>query len=76
MPTSAPSAHPSSSSTIILAGHETTANTLSFATYELCKQPEIQRRIRTEVRSMGKTGADFTAADFDNMPYLTAVVKV
>ncbi|KAF8897018.1 cytochrome P450 [Mucidula mucida] len=61
--------------TIILAGHETTANTLSFATYELCKQPEIQRRIRTEVRSMGKTGADFTAADFDNMPYLTAVVK-
>ncbi|KAF9025469.1 cytochrome P450 [Hymenopellis radicata] len=60
---------------IILAGHETTANTLSFAIYESCKQPEIQRRLRAEIPSMGKTGADFTSSDSDNMPYLTAVVK-
>ncbi|KAF9026237.1 cytochrome P450 [Hymenopellis radicata] len=61
--------------TIILAGHETTANTLSFAFYELCKHQDIQRRLRAEIRSMGKTGADYTSSDFDNMPYLTAFVK-
>ncbi|KAF9024029.1 cytochrome P450 [Hymenopellis radicata] len=60
--------------TIILAGHETTANTLSFVFYELCKQPEIQHRLRAEIRSMGQK-TDYTASDFDNMPYLTAVVK-
>ncbi len=63
------------SSTIILAGHETTANSLTFAFFELCKQPEIQKRLRAEIRAMEKT-SDYTASDFDNMPYLTAVVKV
>ncbi|KAF8878342.1 cytochrome P450 [Mucidula mucida] len=60
--------------TIILAGHETTANSLTFAFFELCKQPEIQKRLRAEIRAMEKT-SDYTASDFDNMPYLTAVVK-
>ncbi|KAF9024038.1 cytochrome P450 [Hymenopellis radicata] len=59
--------------TIILAGHETTANSLTFAFFEICKQPEIQKRLRAEIRAMGKT--DYTSSDFDNMPYLTAVVK-
>ncbi|KAF8902467.1 cytochrome P450 [Mucidula mucida] len=60
--------------TIILAGHETTANSLTFALFELYKQPEIQKRLRAEIRGMGKT-SDYTASDFDNMLYLTAVVK-
>ncbi len=63
------------SSTIILACHETTANSLTFALFELYKQPEIQKRLRAEIRGRGKT-SDYTASDFDNMPYLTAVVKV
>ncbi|KAF8869331.1 cytochrome P450 [Mucidula mucida] len=63
--------------TIIVAGHETTANTLSFTLYEMCKEPTIQRRLRAEIRStLGrKQTENYTSSDFDNMPYLTAVVK-
>ncbi|KAF9024023.1 cytochrome P450 [Hymenopellis radicata] len=60
--------------TIIVAGHETTANTLSFTLFEMCKEPQIQHRLRAEIRAMGKP-TDYTSSDFDNMPYLTAVVK-
>ncbi|SJL12070.1 uncharacterized protein ARMOST_15491 [Armillaria ostoyae] len=66
--------------TIILAGHETTANTLCFGLLEFCKHPEIQQRLRSEVHSTerairndGRT--EFTSSDLDSMPYLSAVVK-
>lgn len=66
--------------TIMLAGQETTSNTLSWALYELAKQPHIQTRLRAEVRaaegSLRERGAaDFTVADFEAMPYLQAVLK-
>ena len=64
----------------MLAGQETTSNTLSWALLELSKQPAIQDRLRTEVRAMERTirergDADFTVADFEAMPYLQAVPK-
>ena len=64
----------------MLAGQETTSNTLSWALLELAKQPAIQRRLREEVRAMERTirergDADFTVADFEAMPYLQAVLK-
>ncbi|PBK60601.1 cytochrome P450 [Armillaria solidipes] len=66
--------------TIILAGHETTANTLCFGLLEFCKHPEIQQRLRSEIHSTerairndGRT--EFTSSDLDSMPYLSAVVK-
>ncbi|SJL09876.1 uncharacterized protein ARMOST_13257 [Armillaria ostoyae] len=65
--------------TIIMAGHETTSNSLSWALLELAKHPEIQSKLRDEIRAMEplvlSRGGSFTATDFDNMPYLTAVVK-
>ncbi|PBK75905.1 cytochrome P450 [Armillaria solidipes] len=65
--------------TIIMAGHETTSNSLSWALLELAKHPEIQSKLRNEIRAMEplilSRGGLFTATDFDNMPYLTAVVK-
>lgn len=68
-------------STIILAGHETTANTLSWMLLELAKQPTIQERLRNEIREMEHTiqsrgDSEFKATDFDAMPYLSAVLKV
>ena len=36
--------------TIMLAGQETTSNTLSWALCELARQPHIQSRLRAEVR--------------------------
>ncbi|PBK93679.1 cytochrome P450 [Armillaria gallica] len=65
---------------IVFAGHETTSNTLSFALLELVAHPECQTKLRQEIRETQRkihaVGRDeFTAADFDAMPYLTAVVK-
>ncbi|KAF8645774.1 hypothetical protein AX16_007583 [Volvariella volvacea WC 439] len=66
--------------TIILAGHETTANTLSWTLLELCRHPEVQTKLRQEIRDMERTiqqssALTFTSADYDSMPYLTAVLK-
>ena len=63
---------------MILSGHETTANTLSWALYELCRHPDVQTRLRTELRTFRATSgsSEPSAATFDGMPYLAAVVKV
>lgn len=65
----------------MLAGHETTANSISWAVLELCKHPEIQTRLRDEIRGTERSiqergDSGFTGKDFERMPYLTAVVKV
>jgi cytochrome P450 len=58
--------------TIMLAGHETTANALSFALWLLAKHPEIQERLREEaVRVLGDRAA--TAEDYGRLPYATQV---
>ncbi|KAH7883347.1 cytochrome P450 [Phlebopus sp. FC_14] len=66
--------------TILFAGHETTSNTISWALLELAKQPAIQSRLRTEIRQAeaairARGDSQFTVADFDAMPYTTAVMK-
>lgn len=68
-------------SIIILAGHETTSNTLCFALFEMCKRPEMQERLRKEIRATERVVRDrgdtqFTPSDFDSMPFLSAMVKV
>ncbi|KAJ7478616.1 cytochrome P450 [Mycena galericulata] len=66
--------------TIILGGHETTANSFSWAVLELARQPQIQSRLRGEIHRMQRTvqargSYEFTTADIESMPYLSAVVK-
>lgn len=66
--------------TILFAGHETTANTISWGLLELAKQPKMQSRLReeiweTEAAVHARGDIDFTIADFDAMPYTTAVMK-
>ncbi|KAK0496199.1 cytochrome P450 [Armillaria luteobubalina] len=65
---------------IILAGHETTTNTLCFALIELCKRPELQERLRKEIRATERVIHDrgdtqFTPSDFESMPFLSAMIK-
>ncbi|SJL11330.1 uncharacterized protein ARMOST_14733 [Armillaria ostoyae] len=65
---------------IILAGHETTSNTLCFALFEMCKRPEMQERLRKEIRATERVIRDrgdtqFAPSDFDSMPFLSAMVK-
>ncbi|OAX39518.1 cytochrome P450, partial [Rhizopogon vinicolor AM-OR11-026] len=66
--------------TILFAGHDMISNTISWALLELARQPEIQSRLRAEIRETeaavhARGDADFTIADFDAMPYTTAVIK-
>ncbi|KAL1715757.1 cytochrome P450 [Schizophyllum commune] len=63
--------------TILLAGHETTANALSWAFFELAQQPDVQSRLRAEIRSVRASTSDahLTAEAIHAMPYLNAVVK-
>lgn len=63
--------------TFLAAGHETTATTITWAMWFLCKYPEIQNRLREEVRSnlpsIGDESATVTSEQLDKMPYLHAV---
>jgi cytochrome P450 len=58
--------------TILLAGHETTANALSFALWLLAIHPEVQTRLREEAAAVfpGRTP---TASDYAKLPYATQV---
>ncbi|KDQ64165.1 hypothetical protein JAAARDRAFT_201556 [Jaapia argillacea MUCL 33604] len=66
--------------TVMLAGHETTGNSLTWTLWELAKNPKIQARLRNEIRDTEvnirqRGGSDFTLADIEGMPYLQAVLK-
>ncbi|KAJ7737450.1 cytochrome P450 [Mycena maculata] len=66
--------------TNLLAGYETTSNTLSWAFLELARNPSVQTHLRQEIRAhradiISRGGSEFTFSDYDNMPYLLAVLK-
>ncbi|KAI0763033.1 cytochrome P450 [Trametes elegans] len=58
--------------TFILVGHETTSGSLSFTLLELARNPEVQQRLRDEVRRVGR---DLSYDDIQRLEYLDAVVK-
>jgi len=65
----------------MLAGHETTASTMNWLLWELSKDAEYQAlcreeiaRVRSEVVARGD--ADFSMLDMENMPHVTAIIKV
>jgi len=65
--------------TFLAAGHETTASAMTWAVYLLARHPEMQTRLRAEVRerlpsiSEADGGKTISSFDIDNMPYLNAV---
>lgn len=59
--------------TLVLAGHETTANALSWALYLLARHPAIERRLLTEITAAVGDCAP-TPADLRSMPLLGRVV--
>jgi cytochrome P450 len=60
--------------TIFGAGHETTANTLSFAFYMLSQHPEILKKVQTELDTVLQ-GRSPTLADLANLPYSKQVLE-
>lgn len=66
--------------TLLIGGHETTSHTIEWALLELARRPQMQSKVRAEIREREavvrcRADATFTAADFDAMPYTVAVVK-
>lgn len=62
--------------TFMAAGHETTAAAMIWAIYMLCVHPEMQTRLRTEIRAKlpsVEEDKEVTSFDIDHMPYLNAV---
>jgi cytochrome P450 len=59
--------------TVMLAGHETTANALSFALWELARNPEVQERLSGESRAV--LGERLPAAeDYGRLGYAAQVL--
>lgn len=68
-------------STLLFAGHETTATTLTWIMYELANHPEDQARVREEIRAkrlkIAANGQlDFTSTDLESFTFTNAVIKV
>ncbi|KAJ7191590.1 cytochrome P450 [Mycena pura] len=53
---------------LLVAGQDTTANTLTFGLLELARKPELQEKIRKEIHSM-------STSSYDNKPLLNALIK-
>lgn len=60
--------------TLTLAGHETTANALSFTFDLLSRHPDVLRTLRAEVSSV-LGGRSPTLEDLGRMPYTKAVIE-
>lgn len=60
--------------TIFLAGHETTANTLSWAWYLLAQNPDAEARFHEEIERV-LDGRRPTLADLPRLPYTEGIVN-
>jgi len=61
--------------TMFFAGHETTANTLTWALYYLSQHPDILARLQHEVDTVLDNGRVPTLADLPQLPYTLMVIK-
>ena len=66
---------------LMIAGQETTATTLTWAFYELSRNPEFQAQVREEIKTtraeaVRRGGGELTVADLDSMHNVLAVIKV
>jgi cytochrome P450 len=60
--------------TIFLAGHETTATTLSWAWYLIAQHPEVEERLHAEHGSV-LSGRAPAVSDLPNLPYTRMVIE-
>lgn len=61
--------------TFLAAGHETTASAMSWAVYLLCKNLEVQTKLREEIRANLDLNGEVNSAEIDRLPYLNAVLN-
>ncbi len=62
--------------TILLAGEDTTAHTLSWLLYLICEHPEVQRKLQKEADTvLGDETLPADLGSLEQLPYLDAVVQ-
>jgi cytochrome P450 len=59
--------------TLFLAGHETTANALTWAWYLISQHPDVERRLQAELESV-LAGELPTAEDVARLPYTESII--
>ena len=59
----------------LIAGHETTANTVSFALGLLAKHPEIQEKVREEARKLFGSSKNIEYSSVGDLKYAKAVFR-
>jgi cytochrome P450 len=60
--------------TLLIAGHETTANLLAWTLFLLGQSPEADARMHAELKALLADRKSFSAADADRMPYSRKVI--
>ncbi|KAF1929082.1 cytochrome P450 [Didymella exigua CBS 183.55] len=60
---------------LIVAGSDTTAATLSFISYELCKHAGVQAKLRKAVDAAANGKNHLDVEDVQNIPYLDGVIN-
>lgn len=68
-------------SSLLLAGHDTTAFSVTWLLWELAKHPEYQAKVREELAAVraevtARGDTEFSVADLDGLSMLLAVMKV
>ncbi|XP_076815850.1 cytochrome P450 4F1-like [Clavelina lepadiformis] len=61
--------------TFLFEGHDTTASGMAWATYNLAKYPEFQKKCREEVMSVIGEKENVEWDDLQKFPYLTKFIK-
>jgi len=61
--------------TLLIAGHETTANVLAWTFYLLAQRPDAEQRMHDEAKAVLGGRAAFGAADLDRLAYTRRVMQ-
>ena len=61
--------------TLFLAGHETTANALTWAFYLLAKHPQVRHKLQEEADRVAKDGAPISPEQIASLPYARDVFQ-
>ena len=57
------------------AGHDTTANTLTWLIFEICKNPDVYEKLQNEIDKFWESKkTDIELADFKKLPYMTRCI--